>query len=434
MAAAKTSSTAGAEKKTPAKKTSAKKAEQTTVEEPELKTLEDVPQEEEVVKPAKRSTKKKADAEAEVEPAVEESDVTETEEGSFTEDEVDVPEDEDPALKALADLMATLKKTKRAHTDASYTDRREMYGAYKQAADTAYINEENRVATRATLIREEYEELVKASNPRLKIIKKVLLIGVEEDATYGLVMVGELVSARKHAEFKIKIPTSELAMFAAESFKNLVAFQAQLEKWIGSVVQVVILNVDEKNRTAMASRLAASTRLATKYFRGEKPIIPVGEVATGTIIYATIDYIKVDVHGQDIRIKSSETSWEYQLALKHEFKKGQNVMVKITSKEEISYEVNERTYKMIVLEGSIREATDNPKEIYFDDFEIGSCYLADYKGASSEGNVFVSLAGKVTCLCKPPLVGKLGDRCLVRITSKNDAKKLIFGEIVRENV
>lgn len=364
----------------------------------------------------------------------------EPEDDGVIEDELvanDVSELEEDTDEIMEALIEAYKRRKVNSLDYSERKKRAHEGIV--ADDRYLLNDENRAKTREDNIRDEYKELAAATNTRSRVIKWIHLDGMEEDEKYGYVVVGHL-SNRSKPEFRIKIATSELEMFNLDDFKTdnaLNLFEREIQKWIGNDIQAMIFQVNEENCTAIASRLAASEILARRYFRAKKGSKAFGEgnIVTATVMTTRRDRIKVCAYGQDMTIKSEEASWLSQNPLDIEFRKGEKVNVKLLEvNNDFVYSVNNKNYHLAKIKGSIRQATENPNEIYFDQFKVGGRYEGVIKNSTVDGKIFVTLGGVMDCLCNPAAVGAMGSRCLVKITKADDKKKFIWGDIINPDL
>lgn len=351
----------------------------------------------------------------------------------------------------------------------SFLEKQDVYGSTPTSADKLKRSENMRAISRVDRIKEEYKELSLAANPAKNIIKWLKVTGVETDETYGLCMITRLTSAdtytdNQRGEFKIKIPVSEFMVIDpkdpsyADKKKGYMYLQRELDKWVNTNIQAMIYNVNQKERTAMASRLAASAKLADYWFKPhgkEKARFKKGDIITGTVMSTKRDSITVSVYGQDFRIKTKEATWTAALPLHLEFKIGQFVDVKILDIQlDQIREVNGHSYNLAKITGSIRAAQENPNIAYYDDFEIDGKYVGKVKSTTADGTkVFVVLQNKVLCLCEAPLIGQLGEEVYVMVIRKemgslkntiiNDEGKeeeieeetgLFWGTILRSNI
>ena len=401
-----------------------------------------------------KATKKKSQAKTSTKKATTKKDTAKVEEAKEPE-EIEVEEDEipveefDEADDILADLMKLMAY--RGHKGLSASERKEVYGNGIVADDAFFHTKENRAMTQEDWIQDEYKELSLASNPKRKSIKIVRVIGIEGDSVDELRLVCRLRNKDKvvdshRGEFKIVIPSYELTDWNPEDFKSArgaVDFERDLERWIGCDLQVVIFQVNEKERIASASRLSAAELLSYKYFKAKRkngqPQYTEGMILTGTVMTTRKDRLVVSVNGQDIKIKSEEASWTPQLPLDNEFKKGQKVNVKILEIDN-SYtrQVGKYTYKLSKLKGSIKQAQINPNKAHFDYYKLYQKYIARVKGETPDGTkVFCTLEPhNVSCLADASLIGKVsvGEECMVMITRIDEKECKLWGQVVNPNI
>ena len=326
----------------------------------------------------------------------------------------------------------------------NYSERKEFFGSEITSADKLKNAPDKRAKTRNDWFKDEAAELAHAVGS--KRIKWVEINGREESNTYGLCLVARLCNHDPEVDknrgiFKIMIPVNELFVLSQDDPrfqgpKALKYLDREVDKWIGLQVQVVVLSYNEKEHSAIASRLYASSKLASKFFRPtigyETAEYKKGDVLTGTVMSRKRDEITVSVYGQDIRIGTRESSWLPTRPLQKEFKRGEKVNVMITElNPDFEWEVNGHKYHLCKMEGSIRLASENPNEIYFDDFDLNQKYMGTVKNTSADGKqAFVIIANKAMCVCPTPRFGVIGDRVLVQVTEKVESKHWIYGNIV----
>lgn len=398
----------------------------------------------------KKTTKKKApkkDAKAKGKEANTNEAELEIEEIPESETEpIDDLDEEAEAMRMATELFSRIFAKKKVN-GMTYAEKKEVYGKDIKSADKMRLSEDERAMQRADYAKEEYKELALAANPKKNILKVVEITGAVPDEKYGYVLEARLVSKdpfldKKRGEFTIRIPLSEFADLSNdESFQGkngLYHLDRALNRLLGLRVHVSIFEVNEKKAEAWASRLAASAKLSKYNFRGGngKPGFKVGDVVTGTVIFTKRDSIVVSVYGQDCKIKTEDTTWTAAGPLYEEFRIGQKVNVKIMELDnDAVWSVNGHEYHLSKVKLSVKEATVNPNEAYFDKFEQGGKYLGEVKSITRDGTkVFVVLANKVLCLCDAPGLGVLGDRVVVLITKMDEKDKRIWGNIVSESL
>ena len=74
----------------------------------------------------------------------------------------------------------------------------------------------------------------------------------------------------------------------------------------------------------------------------------------------------------------------------------------------------------------------NPRNKYFDEFKPGDIYAGIITGITESG-VYVNLDQRMDCLCKFPKSGHrfpiMGEQAVVRVNSKDEEKKFIYGTL-----
>ena len=355
-----------------------------------------------------------------------------------------IPEDE-MNIQDIAVMLQQMFARKQVQ-GMTYSEKKEVYGNGPKSADKLQRNVNARAKSQTDWTKEEYAELAQAASKRETHIKWVKLIGVEDDDKYGICMIARLCNKdpytdQNRGQFKIKIPVSEFAVFdpsnpSYQGKDGYFHFTRELDNWVGNNIQVIIYNVVEKDRVAFASRLAASVRLSSYYFKGKKPRFKEGQILTGQVMSAKRDRVTVSVYGQDFNIKTEEATWTAALPLHEEFKVGQYVDVKILSVDNsFVWKTNQHEYQLTKLTGSIKQATENPNELYYDDFELEGKYIGQVKSSTADGmKVFVVVANKILVMCDAPQIGTLGDRVYLKITKKEDKTHQFWGKIVRASI
>ncbi len=355
-----------------------------------------------------------------------------------------VPEN-DVDINQIAELLQQIY-SKKTVSGMSYREKKSTYGNTLTSADKLLRDASVRAKSIVDWTKEEYAELAKAAEPHSNHIKWVKVIGVEEDDKYGICMIARLMNKdpyvdRNRGQFKVRIPVSEFAAFdptnpSFQGEKGYFYFKRELDNWVGNNVQVIFYDVNEKKRVAWASRLAASALLSKFYFRGSKPKFKKGQILTGQVMSAKRDRVTISVYGQDFNVRTDEATWTAALPLHEEFKIGQYVDVKILDVDNtFAWNVNKHNYELTKLVGSIKQASENPNEVYYNDFEIEGKYVGQVKSSTADGlKVFVVVANKILVMCDAPLIGTLGDQVYLQITKKDDKDKLFWGKIIKSSI
>lgn len=309
--------------------------------------------------------------------------------------------------------------------------------------------EEAFVETDATHRREEWIELVASANEH-RILKGTIVSITEipsakdeDDPDY---IPDYMAKVRfKTGQFTVNIPSYVLYHYHYERMNKAMAadIQKNMMRRLGAEIDFVVRYVDEKSGTVIGDRLSALSMRGVRNYtsiNGRKPNIIPGMIVQSKIIAVAREYITVDACGAEIRIPIDEISWLY-MADAREFdgiktaecyKVGGRVNVKILSAEAERVKVANSYYTLIKAEGSIKQAKSNPRLKYFAEFNPGDLYAGTITGINESG-VYVNLDNKMDCLCKHPSSGRrmpiMGEQVIVKINSKDEEKKFIYGSI-----
>lgn len=332
--------------------------------------------------------------------------------------------------------------------DMKYDERAQVYGALDQSKDKIFRTQDARAKQAGDWMKEEHAILAAAAKQKKDHLLRVLITGRTKDDDYGPCMVARLCDKDKEIDkhrgyFRILIPidffvdlTDEETMWAvddkekSEKYKNAI-----IDRFLDIKVDVVVFQVNEFERKALASRLDASQWLSQKYFKGgntheTRAYFHEGDVATGQVLAAMRDRLIVSVYGQDITIRSNECSWLANEALYDEFRVGQMVDVKLLSIDnDYTKEVLGRKYSLTKIVGSIRLATMDPNQLFFNDYLEGDLYTCRVK-ARANHHVWVTVNGQITVMCDEIPSGRIQEEARVRITKKEVVKDKETGEKV----
>ncbi len=348
--------------------------------------------------------------------------------------------------KESKDLATDLSKKK--VEDMKYDEKTQVYGALDQSKDKIFRTQEARAKQAGDWMKEEFQILSAAVKQKKDHLLRVLITGRTKDEDYGPCMVARLCDKDKVTDmhrgyFRILIPidffvdlADEESMWAvddketSERYKNAI-----IDRFLDIKVDVVVFQVNEFERRALASRLDASQWLSQKYFKGgstydTRAYFHEGDVATGQVLAAMKDRLVVSVYGQDFAIRSKECSWLANSALYDEFRVGQMVDVKLLSIDNnYQKEVMGKKYNLTKIVGSIRQASMNPNQLFFNDYNEGDLYICRVKSRANH-HVYVTVNDQIVVMCDEIPSGRIHEDAKVRITKKEIVKDKETGENV----
>lgn len=309
--------------------------------------------------------------------------------------------------------------------------------------------EEAFLETDATIRKKEWLELV-ASSDTDRILKGVITSISEipsnkdpEDPDYYPTYKAKV--RFKSGAFSVSIPSFVLYYYDYKFMNKAMAYDIQknMMRRLGAEIDFVVRHVGETDGEVIGDRLAALSMRGVRNYtsiNGRRPQIMPGELVQAKIVAIAREYITVDAAGAEIRIPLEEISWLF-MADAREFdgiktpecyKVGSRVNVKILSAEPEKVRVGNNNYTLIKATASIKQAKANPRLKYFDEFKPGDLYAGVITGITETG-VFVNLDNKMDCVCKFPTSGRnmpiMGENVIVRINSKDEEKKFIYGSI-----
>lgn len=327
---------------------------------------------------------------------------------------------------------------------AKEEDKKEIYSSQHVFVEDG---DDFEVETESVLRRQEYMELV-ASSKEDRILKGVITSVTEVDSENkdSADYVPDYMAKVRYGtgQFTINIPSFVLYHYNYKNLNKAMAHDIQnnMMRRIGAEIDFVCRYVDEKTGIAIGDRLSAISMRGVRNYtsiNGAKPRVLPGELVQAKIIATAREYITVDAAGAEIRIPLEEISYLYVgdardfdgIKTEECYKVGRKVVVKILTVEVEKVRVRQSNYTLIKATASIKQAKPNPREKYFKEFKEGDIYAGTITGVTETG-VYVILDNKMDCLCKFPTSGNMpivGDNVIVRINSKDEEKKFIFGSL-----
>lgn len=362
-------------------------------------------------------------------------------------EDVEMPEasTEDAAPKASKkevktfdpDELVAKKSSRFAHalSKASKKDKAEMFRS--EHIVTEYGDEE--VENDATRLRNEQMELL-ASSQSQKILEGTIVgykyAGEQRKSTI-LVEIGY-----GDGLFTIYIPVYLLFDYDMENQEKYVSeemnkqLEAIVSKRIGATVKFVVKNVDQKTRTAFADRLKAMDIMGQVNYKRPlddgKPRIVEGMLVKANVQQVMSQYILVDALGAEIKIPRAELSHFHVGNAREEFHVGDHVVVRVSNITSLTTRKNNDKYTLITADGSIKDATKDPKPRLFEKYKVDGRYAAEVTYVEEIG-VFCRLHDGMDVLVSMPRFGEIphrGQKRVVEIKIKDEEKMRLLGIFV----
>lgn len=357
------------------------------------------------------------------------------EEVQTVDEEVTAGQTDPETTEAEAQKDAKFEKV----TLASKRTRRRLYGGervYRLNDEDTARNEEGEEKRQAFL------ELVSSAK------SKKILTGVV-DGERGTEL-GEIAEVTYNG-FTVLIPARDFVEVPEDFEKRPKTGQnsqasylkSQINYRLGSEIDFIVRQVDEKNQIAVGSRLEAMYRKAEDHY-GVRPGASSPRLLKDMIVEARIVAVSgvsitVEVFGVDHVIKQEEISWNRLAEVDAEYSVGDTVKVRIMSivPETVTRDffvdgkLKPRQITKYNVQASIKRAGINPNEKYYNDFVVGGNYLSQVTQVTDKG-VFVRMKDKMDALCRLPdelQVPRVGDKVLVTVVSKIDDTKVIYANI-----
>lgn len=340
-----------------------------------------------------------------------------------------------PQTKELDPDEIIARKTHRfAHEveKATKAARKEMYRS--EHIITEFGDEE--VETDATLLREDYLELV-ASSKSQKILRGKIAGFHYAGENRKSTVLAEVKFG--HEMFNVLIPSYLLFDYEVSKYVDpdkIQVIENEVRRRIGAEIRFIVRKVDEANQIAYADRLVAQSIVGYNNYireaRDEKPRVVDGMIVQGQVIQVLSKGIIVDALGCDIKIPKDELSHSYVGDAREEFHVGDKVNVRVSEISEKTVEKNGTNYRLVTAKGSIKDTMRNNKEKLFAQFKEGGMYSAEVTYVEEAG-VFCRLRGNMDCLVALPRFGympKRGETRTIKITEKVEDKFFIYGIFV----
>lgn len=365
---------------------------------------------------------------------------TENEEIAAAVSEEVYPEEETTAeqlrdeISKNREVFEKVFEKRRVHP-ATKEERKELY-----KSEHVYTERDSKapVMTTAMQKRKEYEILMQASRsvPKPRILKGTI-VGMKETNAFGICAVANLEHSKGFYDILIPIKMLVHRTSLSDIQKERLETIKIIQNRICSDIKFVVYDVIETEGSAVGSRIHAMSLEGidnyVKELEDGLPRIFPGKIVQGYVTETRKNGLFVESHGAECFIKAAECSHNAVREVNEEYEVGQSVFMKImeVGTKEVVY--GKKKAKIVTIIGSMKEAEDDPKEIWFDKFNIGDISQGEVKLKYEKG-VLVNLQGKMDCMCFYPNYNNelmRGQQVVVRIIEKKDAEKRISGMIVR---
>ena len=224
---------------------------------------------------------------------------------------------------------------------------------------------------------------------------KVLTDIIRGEETHG----GHTVAVLYHGEIKVIIPVNK-AVKPPQNFRDTTEEQAlkyMVTKRLGAEIDYVVTHIDVDAGLALGDRLSAMEAKKKQYYfttdRDGNNRVYSGAIAEARVVATVRGGIFVDIFGVESYIPIAELSYQRIFNAEEKFKVGDRVLVMIENIEKDGTDVK--------VSASVKKAGENPYERALKKYSVGSSYIGKVTMIDVNG-VFVSLDGKVDCLCKFP--------------------------------
>ncbi len=325
---------------------------------------------------------------------------------------------------------------KRRYEVASRSMRRKLY---ENEHIISYAGEQAQTYADKKHAEAQYLLQLAQSVPPVPITGKI--IGIENFNNKYAAKVN-IIDERELGIFDVLIPVAYLFPYNVSDYEGYVdpevgrtRMRDRLQSMVGAVIRFVIYDVKEERMVALGSRVKAMELTSNYYYRratGNNRVFP-GVLANAKVVSTRRDRVICDVLGADVEIKSNELSWTALDTVDNEFSVGDVFPVRIETVKPFVYKVGENSMHLYSVTASRRAALPDPKEEFFDSYNEGGIYSGIVKTGSVEQGFFVTLNGRIDCVCKPGNILKKivkGCECTVAITKKDPEKKRLNGIII----
>lgn len=381
--------------------------------------------------------------------ANEDSAVRETESDLLEEvpdENVELPEKKKKAVRRTArgDVLDDDPFKRRSVHQATRAEKHDLY--HDERVITNSLDEELVDQGVAKERRDEWLKIVDAATSRPPKTLVGVIVGMKLDEEDGKPMaVVNLKDSKGH--YNIYIPATQLVNYGnSDEFSNEIWFD-EIRSRIDSVINFIPYESIE-GKDILASRVMAMSLDARRSYEypimNGKPLIQPG-VSGSDLVQARVvkvsargEGVIVEVNGAECYIPNSEISYNRIVNANDILAPGDMVRVKVLSAKPRDAKVAgySETIRLYDITASIKLAGPKPSEVFFDKFEVNGIYSGVVKGANNLGKYFVSLGGKMDCLCLPTRLGTPvpNQKVTVQITEMKTfegGERQIWGKIIR---
>lgn len=342
------------------------------------------------------------------------------------------PEKEEPALseeEMISEAFdAMIKRSNTPINSASKTAKKKLYKSEKVITEDG----DEEIETEATIRRNEFIELSASAKAHRVLSGKI--VGMHISEAYGQLFV-EVAYGQQ--SYSVLIPVSLLFDYDEKEYEGEEGrnkLESQVRRRYGATIRFVVRKVDEKNQTAIASRLEALQsdgldNYVRNWMNDDQPRIVNDMIVKSKIVAVSRNYIVVDALGAEIRIGKDDLSYNYIGDAREEFSVGMSINVRVNDIQVVSVQKRDMTYRLVKATGSVKATMPDNRKALYDSFKVGGKYAATVTYLT-ETSVFVQLKDSYDCICAFPKYGIMpekGQKRVVEITAKQDADMRIFG-------
>ena len=175
---------------------------------------------------------------------------------------------------------------------------------------------------------------------------------------------GKTIAVVDYNGFRIVIPLKEMMVMpnAANSTESMVVRQMKLlGNMLGAEIDFVILGIDSKTRSVVASRREAMMRKRQLFYfspdaNGEYRVRE-GRVVQARVIAVADKSIRVEIFGVECSIMARDLAWDWIGDAHDRFAVGDQILVRVT-------EVNKTSQEELSVHADIKSVTENTRVSY----------------------------------------------------------------------
>lgn len=250
---------------------------------------------------------------------------------------------------------------------------------------------------------------------------------------------GKTIAVVDYNGFRIVIPLKEMMVMpnAANSTESMVVRQMKLlGNMLGAEIDFVILGIDSKTRSVVASRREAMMRKRQLFYfspdaNGEYRVRE-GRVVQARVIAVADKSIRVEIFGVECSIMARDLAWDWIGDAHDRFAVGDQILVRVT-------EVNKTSQEELSVRAYVKSVTENTSREALKRCRVQSKYAGRVTDVH-KGIVYVRLSNGVNAVAhscydrRTP--GKKDDVSFV-VTKLDEERSIAVGiitRIIRQNV